>query len=168
MYAKPPFGGPRQVLDYLGRYTHRVAISNHRLLKLEHGQVTFSWRDYRHGQHRGLLTLTAEEFMRRFLLHTLPRGFQRLRHFGLLSNRTRVANLAHCRQLLGVAQLSPSSLCAPQRDAAALFQTLTGDSLTRCPACRQGQLRRLETLGPLSPLAHLPSAATRPFRFDSS
>ena len=168
VYAKPPFGGPRQVLDYLGRYTHRVAISNHRLLKLEHGQVTFSWRDYRHGQRRNLLTLTAEEFMRRFLLHTLPRGFQRLRHFGLLSNRTRVANLAHCRQLLGVAQLSPSSLCAPQRDAAALFQTLTADSLTRCPACRQGQLRRLETLGPLSPLAHLPSAATRPFRFDSS
>jgi hypothetical protein len=168
VYAKPPFGGPRQVLDYLGRYTHRVAISNHRLLKLEHGQVTFSCRDYRHGQRQSLLTLTAEEFMRRFLLHTLPRGFQRLRHFGLLSNRTRLANLAHCRQLLGGAQLSPSALCAPQPDAAALFQTLTGDSLTRCPACRQGQLRRLETLGPLSPLAHLPSTASRPFQFDSS
>ncbi len=128
VYAKPPFGGPRQVLDYLGRFTHRVAISNHRLLKLEHGQVTFSCKDYRHGQRRSLLTLTAEEFMRRFLLHTLPRGFQRLRHFGLLSNRTRVAHLAHCRQLLGVAQLSPSSRCPPQDDAAALFQALTGDS----------------------------------------
>jgi hypothetical protein len=90
VYAKPPFGGPRQVLDYLGRYTHRVAISNHRLRKLEHDRVTFSWRDYRHGQRRSLLTLTAEEFIRRFLLHTLPRGFQRLRHFGLLSNRARV------------------------------------------------------------------------------
>jgi len=168
VYAKPPFGGPRQVLDYLGRYTHRVAISNHRLLKLEHGQVTFSWRDYRHGQRRGLLTLTAEEFMRRFLLHTLPRGFQRLRHFGLLSNRARVTNLARCRQLLGVVQLPPGSMCAPQRDAAALFQTLTGDSLTRCPACRQGPLRRLETFGPLSPLAHLPSTTTRPLQFDSS
>ena len=168
VYAKPPFGGPRQVLDYLGRYTHRVAISNHRLLKLEHGQVTFSWRDYRHGQRQGVLTLTAEEFIRRFLLHTLPRGFQRLRHFGLLSNRARVTKLARCRQLLGVAQLPPSSMCAQQRDAAALFQTLTGDSLTRCPACRQGQLRRLETFAPLSSLAHLPSTATRPLRFDSS
>jgi hypothetical protein len=168
VYAKPPFGGPRQVLDYLGRYTHRVAISNHRLLKLEHGQVTFSWRDYRHGQRRGLLTLTAEEFMRRFLLHTLPRGFQRLRHFGLLGNRARVANLARCRQLLGVAQPpSTSSMCAQQPDAATLFQTLTGDLLTRCPACRQGPLRRRETFGPLSPLAHLPSSA-RPLRFDSS
>ena len=163
-----PSVAPQQVLDYLGRYTHRVAISNHRLRKLEHGQVTFSWRDYRHGQRRRLLTLTAEEFMRRFLLHTLPRGFQRLRHFGLLSNRTRVAHLAHCRQLLGVTQLSPSSLCAPQRDAAALFQTLTGDSLTRCPGGRQGQLRRLETLAPLSPLVHRPNTASRPFRFDSS
>ena len=167
VYAKPPFGGPRQVLDYLGRYTHRVAISNHRLRKLEHGQVTFSWRDYRHGQRRSLLTLTAEEFMRRFLLHTLPRGFQRLRHFGLLSNRARVANLARCRQLLGVAQQpSTSSMCAQQPDAASLLQTLTGDSLTRCPACQQGQLRR-EAIAPLSPWTNLPST-TSSIRFDSS
>lgn len=168
VYAKPPFGGPRQVLDYLGRYTHRVAISNHRLRKLEHGQVTFSWRDYHHGQRRSLLTLTAEEFMRRFLLHTLPRGFQRLRHFGLLSNRTRVANLAHCRQLLGVAQTSPSSRCPPQDNAAALFQALTGDSLTRCPACQQGQLRRREAFAPLSQWANLASTATGLIRLDSS
>ena len=160
VYAKPPFGGPRQVLDYLGRYTHRVAISNHRLRKLEHGQVTFSWRDYRHGQRRSLLTLTAEEFMRRFLLHTLPRGFQRLRHFGLLSNRARVANLARCRQLLGVAQQpSTSSMCAQQPDAASLLQTLTGDSLTRCPACQQGQLRR-QAIAPLSPWTNLPSTTS--------
>ena len=169
VYAKPPFGGPRQVLDYLGRYTHRVAISNHRLRKLEHGQVTFSWRDYRHGQRRSLLTLTAEEFMRRFLLHTLPRGFQRLRHFGLLSNRARVANLAHCRQLLGVAQQpSNSSMCTPQPDAVTLFQALTGDSLTRCPACQQDQLRRCEAFAPLSPWTNLASITTSPIRFDSS
>jgi len=169
VYAKPPFGGPQQVLDYLGRYTHRVAISNHRLRKLEHGQVTFSWRDYRHGQRQRLLTLTAEEFIRRFLLHTLPRGFQRLRHFGLLSNRARVTNLARCRQFLGVAQQpATASLCAPQPDAASLFQTLTGDSLTRCPACQQAQLRRGEAFAPLSPWAKRPSTATSPIRFDSS
>ena len=167
VYAKPPFGGPRQVLDYLGRYTHRVAISNHRLLKLEHGQVTFSWRDYRHGQRQSPLTLTAEEFMRRFLLHTLPRGFQRLRHFGLLGNRARVTNLARCRQLLGAAP-EALAICAHQHDAHALFQTLTGDSLTRCPACQQGQLRPLETFGSLSQSPGMLTAAARPIRLDSS
>lgn len=157
VYAKPPFGGPRQVLDYLGRYTHRVAISNHRLLKLEHGYVTFNWRDYRHGQRP--LTLTAEEFMRRFLLHTLPRGFQRLRHFGLLGNRARAAKLARCRQLLGVA---PEPL-AMQHDADGLYPALMSDLLTRCPVCQQGQLRRLETIGPPSQLS-----GARPLRLDSS
>jgi hypothetical protein len=100
VYAKPPFGGPAQVLAYLGRYTHRVAISNQRLLSLPHGKVTFSWRDNRHGQMRSTMTLSADEFMRRFLLHVLPRGFQRIRQFGLLANRRR-AELARCRHLLG-------------------------------------------------------------------
>ena len=107
VYAKPPFGGPGQVLAYLGRYTHRVAISNHRLLKLEHGQVTFSWRDYRHGQRQWPVTLTADEFIRRFLLHVLPRGFQRIRQFGLLANRARVTNWP------AAANCSASHSCLP-------------------------------------------------------
>jgi hypothetical protein len=128
------------VLDYLGRYTHRVAISNHRLVKLEHGNVTFTWKDYRHGNRRGLLTLTADEFMRRFLLHTLPRGFQRLRHFGLLSNRARAAKLARCRRLLGVSEdlaINPPSFS--ESDYQTRYQALTGESLTCCPACHTGQ-----------------------------
>jgi hypothetical protein len=87
VYAKPPFGGPEQVLAYLSRYTHRVAIANSRLIKLEDGRVSFRWRDYRHGAQSKVMTLTAEEFIRRFLLHALPDGFQRIRHYGLLAAR---------------------------------------------------------------------------------
>ena len=94
VYAKPPMGGPAQVLDYLGQYTHRVAISNHRLLKLEDGIVTFSWRDYRDNNLIKQMSLDAEEFIRRFLLHILPAGFQRIRHYGYLSNRNRNEKLA--------------------------------------------------------------------------
>lgn len=137
VYAKPPFGGPAQVLAYLGRYTHRVAISNHRLLSLKHGQVTFSWRDNRHGQMRSTMTLSAEEFMRRFLLHVLPRGFQRIRQFGLLANRRR-GELARCRQLLGAADQTVESR---SQDYKSLYQTVTGISLQQCPACRAGTMK---------------------------
>jgi Putative transposase/Transposase zinc-binding domain len=153
VYAKPPFGGPEQVLDYLGRYTHRVAISNHRLIAFENGTVTFRWKDYRRGNQQRVMTLTAEEFMRRFLLHTLPRGFQRLRHFGLLSNRARAAKLAHCRQLLGVSPTLPLNAgMAPPADYATHYQTLTGVSLTCCPVCQRGQLRTTALLAPLAQL----------------
>ena len=137
VYAKPPFGGPAQVLAYLGRYTHRVAISNHRLLSLKHGKVTFSWRDNRHGQMRSTMTLGAEEFMRRFLLHVLPRGFQRIRQFGLLANRRR-AELARCRQLLGTTGPAVESF---SQDYKSLHQTVTGTSLQQCPACRTGTMK---------------------------
>jgi hypothetical protein len=137
VYAKLPFAGPAQVLSYLGRYTHRVAISNHRLLSLKNGAVTFSWRDNRHGQLRATMTLSAEEFMRRFLLHVLPRGFQRIRQFGLLANRRR-GKLARCRQLLGATGQTVESL--PQ-DYQALYQTVTGTSLQQCPACRAGTMK---------------------------
>jgi len=101
VYAKPPFGGPQHILHYLARYTHRVAISNHRLVSFADGKVTFRWKDYSHrGKHR-LMTLTAEEFLRRFLLHTLPRGFVRIRFFGFMTHRRRTALLPLCRQLLG-------------------------------------------------------------------
>jgi hypothetical protein len=90
VYAKPPFGGPHHVLGYLARYTHRVAITNHRLLAFQHDQVTFRWRDYAHGNKNRKMTLSAEEFLRRFLLHVLPRGFVRIRSFGFLANRSRI------------------------------------------------------------------------------
>lgn len=137
VYAKTPFGGPAQVLAYLGRYTHRVAISNHRLLSLKHGKVTFSWRDNSHGQMRSTMTLSAEEFMRRFLLHVLPRGFQRIRQFGLLANRRR-DELARCRYLLGASDQTVESLC---QDYKSLYQTVTGTSLQQCPACHTGTMK---------------------------
>jgi len=143
VYAKPPFGGPAQVLSYLGRYTHRVAISNHRLLSLQHGKVNFSWRDRRHGEVKSTMTLSAAEFIRRFLLHVLPRGFQRIRQFGLLANRCR-GELARCRQLLDTTEQSVESLC---QDYKTLYQTVTGTSLRQCPACRTGTMKfRLQLL----------------------
>jgi hypothetical protein len=100
VYAKPPFGGAQHVLHYLARYTHRVAISNHRLVAFADGKVTFRWKDYAHGNQHRLMTLTAEEFLRRFLLHTLPRSFVRIRLFGFMANRRRAALLPLCENLL--------------------------------------------------------------------
>ena len=103
VYAKPPTQGPATVLKYLARYTHKTAISNSRLLSLRDDQVTFGWKDYAHGGKRGTMTLEAVEFVRRFLMHVLPSGFVRVRHYGLLANRHRQAKLARCRELLGMA-----------------------------------------------------------------
>jgi hypothetical protein len=100
VYAKPPFGGPEHVLQYLARYTHRVAISNHRLVNFADGRVTFRWKDYTRGRKTRLMTLSMEEFLRRFLLHWLPRGFVRIRFFGFLANRRRGSLLPVCRRLL--------------------------------------------------------------------
>src|SRR5207253_5615014 len=97
VYSKPPFGGPQQALAYLGRYTHRVAISNRRLVSDEDGQVSFQWKDYRHESEQKVMTVDADEFIRRFLIHTLPPGFQRIRHFGFLANCHRKAKLVLCR-----------------------------------------------------------------------
>jgi len=141
VYAKPPFGGAQQVLHYLGRYTHRVAISNDRLLNIDQGKVTFRWKDYRrHGQPK-TMTLEAEEFIRRFLLHVLPDGFQRIRHYGFLSHRYRQAKLALCRRLLGVI-LTLSSAVPPQdqADYREVYEQLTGKSLRECPVCHRGQM----------------------------
>lgn len=104
IYARPPFGGPAQALAYLGRYTHRVAIANSRLVNAE---VAFRWKDYRHHGETKIMTLAADEFIRRFLLHTLPEGFHRIRHYGFLANRRRAAKLALCRQLLGAPSQKP-------------------------------------------------------------
>jgi hypothetical protein len=146
VYAKPPFGGPEQVLAYLGRYTHRVAISNHRLLSLKDGNVTFKWRDYRHANQESLMSLKADEFIRRFVLHVLPRGFQRIRQFGLLANRRRHDQLARCRQLLDTA--APTAPSLPS-DYKSLYETVTGESLDHCRVCRTGYMK---FAGPLVPL----------------
>jgi putative transposase len=142
VYAKPPFGGPERVLDYLGRYTHRVAISNHRLQKLRDGRVTFSYKDYKDEQQQKLMTLSADEFLRRFLLHILPEGFQRIRHYGLFSNRHRAENLARCRELLGVSAF----IAAPPQDYCERYRQLTGQDLLQCPQCNKGQMRRIGVL----------------------
>lgn len=147
VYSKPPFGGPAQVLDYLGRYTHRVALSNDRLVRLQDAKVTFRWKDYRQGNKRTLMTLTAEEFIRRFLLHVLPSGFVRIRHFGFLANRHRQAKLALCRRLLGVPQADPQQPSTPQHWKT-LYETWTGESLTRCPVCHQGHMVMVQILPP--------------------
>jgi hypothetical protein len=143
VYAKPPFAGPPQVLDYVGRYTHRVAISNNRLQDIEGGQVRFQWKDYRDKGQQKTMTLSAEEFIRRFLLHTLPHGFQRIRYYGFLGNRYRHEKLARCRQLLGMAP--PAGSSAPQ-DYCDRHEELTGSSLRECPACHRGRMIMIEML----------------------
>jgi len=147
VYAKAPFGGPQQVLNYLGRYTHRVAISNHRLLDIDQGKVAFRWKDYRHHDQQKTMTLEADEFMRRFLLHVLPDGFQRIRHYGFLAHRYREARLALCRQLLGMA-LTLATLAAPpaQPDYRDLYEKLTGQSLRLCPVCHCGHMVAIAVL----------------------
>lgn len=147
VYAKPPFGGPQHVLNYLGRYTHRVAISNNRLIDFADGKVSFRWKDYRHESRQKTMSLDAQEFIRRFLLHVLPGGFQRIRHYGLLANRHRAAKLARCRQLLTepapVAKLPDEPL--DYRDH---YEQLTGQSLRDCPQCGHGHMVCIETFLP--------------------
>ncbi len=137
VYAKRPFGGPEQVLKYLARYTHRVAISNQRLLSCDNGLVRFKWKDYRAGNQWKTMTLPAVEFIRRFLLHVLPRGFMRIRHYGFLANAVRRARLTECRQLLG--QVMPSAHPRPADDSGAESKT---PEAARCPSCQDGHLRR--------------------------
>jgi hypothetical protein len=149
VYAKRPFAGPKQVLDYVGRYTHRVAISNNRLLDIAEGKVTFRYKDYRHDAQQKTMTLEAEEFIRRFLLHVLPEGFQRIRYYGLLANRYREQKLALCRELLDMPAPEPPSLEAAQ-DYRARYEELTGCSLSECPVCHQGRMLVIEIL-PRSP-----------------
>ena len=146
VYAKPPFAGPEQVLGYLGRYTHRVAIANSRLVGLEHGQVSFTWKDYRHESKTKVMTLETDEFIRRFLQHTLPDGFHRIRHIGFLANGHRTAKLARCRELLAVPPPSPEEEPPPQRWQDRL-RDLTGVDVEVCSSCGG----RMVTCGILKP-----------------
>jgi hypothetical protein len=133
VYAKPAFGGPTQVLRYLGRYTHRVAISNHRLVAFDEQRVTFRWRDYARGNKQRMMTVAADEFIRRFLLHVLPRGFVRIRSFGFLANACRAARLPLCRLVLATA---PAVSTPP---------TVLDSAMWSCPDC-QGTMFVVERL----------------------
>jgi len=126
VYAKPPFGGPNHVLNYLARYTHRIAISNHRLISFSDGKVTFRWKDYAHGSKQKLMTLSSEEFLRRFLLHMLPHGFVRIRFFGYMANRRRASLLPVCKNLVGT---------NPKQEPQSETTHVDNQSVWRCPRC---------------------------------
>ena len=144
VYARPPFGGPEQVLAYLGRYTHRVAISNQRLLALQDGQVSFQYKDYRHPSRTKTLALKADEFIRRFLPHALPPHFQRIRNYGFLANANRREKLPLCRRLLTQDLTSLLPVIAP----VVLPIAPSEPEPRRCPVCRIGVMVRIETLPP--------------------
>ena len=139
---------------YLARYTHRVAISNNRLLRFNDGRVTFLWKDYQHGAAKKTMTLAADEFIRRFLLHVPPEGFQHIRHYGFLANRYRETKLARCRQLLQL----PPPIVEPSEDYRDWYQKLTGQSLRDCPLCGKGHMLLIDTFA----VASLPRARARP------
>jgi hypothetical protein len=145
VYAKPPFAGPAQVLDYLGRYTHRVAISNNRLVAFKDGKVTFRWKDRKKHNRTRTMTLDVNEFISRFLMHILPHRFAKIRYFGFLANRHRRSRLSLCRQLLN----APPPEITPQLiDWKTRYQALTGTSPDICPFCRRGRMQLLKILPP--------------------
>jgi len=146
VYAKPPLAGPQQVLRYLARYTHRVAITNRRLLACTEGTVMFRWKDYQHGNRSRTMTLDAVEFLRRFLLHVLPRGFKRLRHYGLFANGVRKSKLPLCRQLLRP-PLLPLQAASPPVDSTTTAFTPSPPA-GRCPACHIGWMQVQEVWFP--------------------
>jgi hypothetical protein len=158
VYAKPPFAGPQKVLDYVGRYTHRIAISNDRLLAIDDDQIRFRWRDYRNNNRLATMTLTTEEFIRRFLLHVLPEGFQRIRYYGFLCNRYREQKLARCRELLGMPQDS-SPACDRSDDYRDHYEAVMGLSLKQCPVCHRGSMILIDVI---------PRSQTRSQFWDSS
>ena len=148
VYSKPPFNGPAKVLDYLGRYTHRVAISNHRLVKVEDGLVTFRYRDRTNGDKSKQMTISAQEFIRRFLLHVIPDSYKRIRHFGFLANRCKKQALGRCREIFG---LSPDLPEVPPETVQEKMLRLAETDINQCPRCKQGQMKRVMELPILIP-----------------
>lgn len=144
VYAKSPFAGPEQVLNYLGRYTHRIAIGNQRLVNYKNKIVSFKWRDYADNSQQKIMALNVDEFTRRYLLHVLPKGFQRLRHYGLLANRYKSINLKQARIALNQQQLKPEE----KETCNELMLRLTGINITSCPRCHTGQLNIVISLLP--------------------
>jgi len=147
VYCKPPFDGVKGVLQYLGRYTHRIALSNNRILNIRNGHVSFLWRDYADQNRLKTMTLKAEEFIRRFLLHVLPSRFVRIRHFGLLANRKRKETIALCRQILGEGNPPTQQESRKETWQQQLFR-ICGIDVTRCPVCQIGRMCLIEPLLP--------------------
>ena len=145
VYAKRPFSDATCVLKYLARYTHRVAISNSRLVNYHNGCVTFRYKDYAQQSRQRTMSLPAAEFIRRFLMHVLPAGFMRIRHFGYLANRHRRQKLATCRRLLGVVPPSATEVQSQDPDVKPSEDACQTESTTRCPACQKGRMRVIET-----------------------
>jgi hypothetical protein len=148
VYCKPPFDGPKGVLQYLGRYTHRIAISNNRILANRDGNVSFLWRDYADDNRQKTMTLKADEFIRRFLLHVLPPRYVRIRHFGLLANRNRKDAIALCRKFLG-SGITVTKENARQESWQEQLLRICGIDVTACPVCQKGRMCRIETLLPI-------------------
>ncbi len=151
VYAKPPFGGAEQVFNYLGRYTHRIAISNHRIVNFADGKVTFSWKDYADGCQKKLMTLDAVEFLRRFLLHVLPHGFVRIRHYGLCASSNVNTKLVAARRLLepDITPPAPEATNAEPKPWWERFLEQTGVDVMACPCCKTGRMQRLRSLSAL-------------------
>lgn len=145
-YCKRPFGGPEQVLEYLGRYTHRVAISNNRIQRIENGRVFFTFKDYRDGDKVKETSLEVFEFIRRFLQHVLPQEFFKIRYYGILSSRNKKNKLEKCRQILGTSNNQEESEKIDRRQ---LILKLTGIDPAVCPKCKNGLFRRVEELIPV-------------------
>ena len=139
VYSKTPFSGAEQVVNYLGRYTHRIAISNHRLIKMENGKVHFRYRDYKDDNKKKVMALNVDEFMRRFLLHVLPHGFVKIRHFGMLASRCKKTNLEICRRLLNVLTAVIDS--AKKETYVELLKRVKGIDLELCPKCKTGKVQ---------------------------
>lgn len=148
VYVQPPMGGPQHVLKYLARYTHRTAISNQRLISLEKGKVTFRWKDYRHGGRMRTMTLDAVEFIRRFLLHVLPKGFMRIRQYGFLANRLRQEKLARCRSLLDEHDNDRVERTETRREADQ--DGLRDEPADVCSECKKGLMVLVERIEPVS------------------
>ena len=142
VFCKETFNGPETVLDYLGRYTHRICISNNRILKIEDGYVTFKYRDHHDGETKEM-TITAEEFIRRFLLHVLPTGFMKIHYYGLLSNRNRSTKLKQCQQMEGY---DPCLSKFKELSSVEIIMILTGKDITLCSKCQKGRLQTIRTM----------------------
>lgn len=149
VYCKPPFRGPHQVIEYLGRYTHRVAITNNRIVKVEEGKVTFRWRDYKDHNRTKFMTVDAFEFIRRFLLHILPDNFVKIRHYGLMSNRNRKTKFRRCQEILGV-DSNWEQESSESESWEELLYKLTGIDPRICPCCGRGRMVAIEVLQPQS------------------
>jgi hypothetical protein len=160
VYCKPPFDGPKGVLQYLGRYTHRVAISNNRILKIRDDNVSFLWRDYVDDNRQKTMTLKADEFIRRFLLHILPERYVRIRHFGLLANRNRKKDIASCRKFLGTGKTATPEKARQETWQEQLLR-ICGIDVTICPVCQKGRMLRTAQL--LPDRCHSPPWLSRPY-----